>query len=99
MSKVNFKVKEIGGLVLFTPQDEDANGWWTNNVPVGSYLTTRIPYNSVFRKIYGDAKAASFVVPIKHARKIQSDICEVNKAKLELGGSNSECPVNPTDEF
>jgi hypothetical protein len=78
MSNVNFKVKEIGGLVLFTPRDKDTKSWWTNNVPVGSYLTTRIPYNPAFRKIYGDAKAASFVVPIKHAHKIWSDICTSN---------------------
>ena len=29
---------------------------------------------------------------------IDAPIQEVNKAKLKLGGSNSECPVNPTDE-
>tara|TARA_R110000787_G_scaffold109125_4_gene217700 strand:+ start:793 stop:1029 length:237 start_codon:yes stop_codon:yes gene_type:complete len=70
MSKVNFKAKEIGGLVLFTPRDEDAKGWWTNNVPVGFYFNTTLKC--------GDAFGKSFVVPIKHAHKIWSDICTAN---------------------
>ena len=98
MSKVNFKVKEIGELVLFTPQDEDANDWWTNNVPVGSYFSStrkcggyhalgkgrvRFGIYNVFGHWYAfeTVCCGTFAVPIKHARKIWSDICTANGSR------------------
>jgi len=80
MSKVNFKVKEIGELVLFTPQNEDATNWWLNNVPEEFYIKDSFSNNLLSRRHYGGFHTfgKSFVAPIKHARKIWSDICTAN---------------------
>ena len=65
MSKVNFKVKEIGGLVLFMPQDDDATNWGQKNI----------------RRYALRKSGNAFVLSKRHAHKIWSNICTANGSR------------------